>query len=279
MNTNITAMALAALFSFTATARLSALAPISLNGLTLTLDVTGGNGVQYVPGGGIILLTSGSKSLVYTSNSYTIVATSGSGLGAVEPYLYSVSGNVGTVMGTTTISGAPTQNYALTFTTGLSGTFTGTWGSSTDFGTFTLAPSSNQNPLVNISCRLELAAGTACNAGFVVGGSIPSTVLIRADGPTLSSFGVTDAIPTTTISIYSGDTVIASNTNWSSGSAANTSALESAFASTGAFPLPMGSADSAILVTLPPGPYSAVARATGATDKGSILIEAYYVAP
>lgn len=279
MKRNITALALAALLSLTATARLSAVAASSLSGLTLTLYVTGGNGVEYVPGGGIILLTSGSKSLVYTSNSYTIVATSGAGLGAVEPYLYSVSGNVGTVMGTTTITGAPTQNYVLTFTTGLSGTFTGTWGSSSDFGTFTLTPTSNQNPLVNLSCRLELAAGSTCIAGFVVGGSIPSTVLVRADGPTLSSFGVADAIPTTTISIYSGNTVIASNTNWSSGSAANTSALESAFASTGAFALPLGSTDSAILVTLPPGPYTAVAGATRGSDQGSILLEAYYVAP
>jgi len=52
--------------------------------------------------------------------------------------------------------------------------------------------------------------------------------------------------------------------------------LTAVFVQVGAFPLPANSADSAILVTLPPGNYSAqVAGANGAT--GVALVEVYEV--
>lgn len=50
-------------------------------------------------------------------------------------------------------------------------------------------------PLVNLSARTR--AGTGDNvliAGFVVGGTEPKRLLVRAVGPTLSSFGVTGAL-------------------------------------------------------------------------------------
>ena len=97
-------------------------------------------------------------------------------------------------------------------------------------------------------------------------------MLIRAIGPTLSSFGVTGTLsnPQLTLTTSSGSTV-ASNTGWG-----GTPALTAAFTQVGAFPLSATSNDSAMLVTLGPGSYTAVVSgANGAS--GVALVEIYEV--
>ncbi|MCX6951574.1 MAG: hypothetical protein NTV51_05230, partial [Verrucomicrobia bacterium] len=54
-------------------------------------------------------------------------------------------------------------------------------------------------------------------------------------------------------------------------------AISAAAAQAGAFAFAPGSADAALLVTLPPGGYTAVVR--GATSAGSVLVEAYETSP
>jgi|GEM_PF-1170535 PKD repeat protein len=130
--------------------------------------------------------------------------------------------------------------------------------------------------LVNVSARMNVTAGSGVLiAGLVIGGSESKTVLIRGIGPTLSEFGVAGVLADPQITVFSGSTQIASNANWNNGTGASSAAqLVSTSAEVGAFPLPSGSKDAALIVTLQPGPYTVqVTSVSGAT--GVALIEVY----
>lgn len=127
--------------------------------------------------------------------------------------------------------------------------------------------------LVNISTRVQVGSGGgSLIAGFVIGGSTSRTVLVRASGPALASFGVPDVLPDPKLGLYSGSTELAVNSGWG-----GNTAIASTFAAVGAFAWNSPSSlDSAILVTLPPGPYTAqVSGASG--DVGVALVEVYEV--
>jgi len=127
--------------------------------------------------------------------------------------------------------------------------------------------------LINISARASVGTGSnVLIAGFVISGNTPETVLIRGIGPTLAQFGVTGSLAAPELVLYdSGNNTLQTNSGWGGG--AN---LVQAFASVGAFSLATNSADAAILVTLPPGAYTAeVSGVNGATGVG--LAEVYLV--
>jgi hypothetical protein len=80
------------------------------------------------------------------------------------------------------------------------------------------------------------------------------------------------------LSIYNNSTgqLMAVNIGWSNGSSADAVAEAAAATATGGFALTTGSADSAVLLTLAPGVYTAqVTGANGTT--GIALVEAYEV--
>lgn len=128
--------------------------------------------------------------------------------------------------------------------------------------------------LVNISTRASVGVGASIEiAGLVLQGSQPTRVLIRAVGPTLSNFSVSGVLaqPILTVFDSSGNTV-ATNTGWSTN--ANAAAIAAEAATIGAFALPEGSADCALLLTLAPGAYTAQVSGVGGTT-GIALVEAY----
>ena len=127
--------------------------------------------------------------------------------------------------------------------------------------------------LVNASTRAYVGSGDATLvAGFVLQGPGTRRLLLRAIGPTLSGFGVTDAISDPKITLYSGDTVIETNDNWS-----NTGGtLAAAAAGAGAFALTNGSADAAIIVDLLEGAYTLVVQGDG-SESGTALVEIYLI--
>jgi len=128
--------------------------------------------------------------------------------------------------------------------------------------------------VMNLSGRALVGSGdNVLIPSFVVNGSVPKTVLIRAIGPTLERFGVAGYIPEPSLTLFSGPSPIASNTRW--GTAANADAIEAAATTVSAFSLDRTSADSALLVTLAPGSYTAHIRATGTTAGGVSLFEVY----
>jgi hypothetical protein len=102
------------------------------------------------------------------------------------------------------------------------------------------------------------------------------TVLVRGMGPTLANYGLTGVLPDPTVAIFqpsvSTTVPIYSNTVWGGNSEISAIATQiGAFAFGSA-----GSADSALLVSLPPGVYTA--NVTGATgDTGIGLVEVYEV--
>lgn len=133
--------------------------------------------------------------------------------------------------------------------------------------------------LVNISTRALVGTGGGIAiAGFVIEGPAGATkqVLVRGVGPALSQFGVSGVLAQPSISVFSGGAVVASNTAWGTG--ANPAEVASVSDQVGAFALAEGSADSALLASLAPGPYSVQLSGVGSTT-GVGLIEVYEVNP
>lgn len=128
--------------------------------------------------------------------------------------------------------------------------------------------------LVNVSARAQVGTGDGVLiVGFAVAGSTSRTLLIRATGPALASFGVggTLADPKLQVFVLSGPKLF-ENDNWG-----GSSVIANAAASVGAFAInDPNSKDAALLVTLPPGVYTAeVSGADGGT--GISLVELYEV--
>ena len=127
--------------------------------------------------------------------------------------------------------------------------------------------------LVNVSVLKQIDSGGILTAGFVIQGTLPKQVLIRAVGPTLAlpPFGIGGAMSDPKLDLFLGQTVIASNDNWGGGTA-----LASAFSNVGAFSLGATSKDAALLVTLFPGSYTAQASGV-AGSSGLAIVEVYEV--
>ncbi len=127
--------------------------------------------------------------------------------------------------------------------------------------------------LTNISARAMVGQGDNVQiAGFIIGGTTSETVLIRASGPALAPLGVSGALADPQLQLKNADGVVASNTGWG-----GNAQIAAASAAVGAFPWGASpTPDSAILITLPPGAYTAeVSGASG--DTGVALVEVYEV--
>ncbi len=128
---------------------------------------------------------------------------------------------------------------------------------------------------VNMSTRARVGADAAALiSGFVVAGAAHKVMLIRAVGPSLRAFGVTDPLADPVLTIYSGSTVIAANDRWSIGAQAAVAAL--AAIRVNAFGLDADSEDAVLLLSFAPGAYTAEVRGKGATT-GVALLEIYEV--
>jgi hypothetical protein len=129
--------------------------------------------------------------------------------------------------------------------------------------------------LVNLSARANVRGGmNVLVGGFVIGGSTADTLLIRAVGPGLTDqFGLSGVLAQPVLTIFdSSQNPVASNAGWENGSWAD----PSVFTLVGAFVLNSINQDSALLVSLPPGAYTAqVSGLNGGT--GLALFEIYEV--
>ncbi len=127
--------------------------------------------------------------------------------------------------------------------------------------------------LVNIATRGLITGETQpMILGFVVQEGTGRTVLVRAVGPTLAGFGVAGVAPTPSVQVLSGQTILASNANWND--ALEPAALAAAAVRVGTFALPEGSADSALLMRLEPGAYTAIISDPSGSE-GLVLGEVY----
>ena len=141
---------------------------------------------------------------------------------------------------------------------------------------------------INLSTRSQAGTGSqTLIAGFAISGTGTETVLIRADGPVLSTFGVTGVLANPTLTLFDGSgNVIATDVGWGNDSTKGTStvpastakATAAVFTQVGAFPLPANSPDCAFIASLPAGNYSAAVAGVGNTT-GVALVEIYEVPP
>ncbi len=133
--------------------------------------------------------------------------------------------------------------------------------------------------LTNISSRGFVSyGGDSMFAGFVISGTTSQTVLIRASGPALATFGLGALSPNGLLPdpllqlIDNNQNVVAASYAWEGN--AN---IAMAASSVGAFAWTNSSSnDSAVLVTLPPGVYTAqISSLSGSL--GLALVEVYLV--
>lgn len=133
------------------------------------------------------------------------------------------------------------------------------------------SPSPGTPRLVNVSARSQVGTGAdVLIAGFVIGGSTAKTILLRGVGPTLAVLQVPGPIADPKLELYSADgTLMTSNDDWG-----GDDAMRTTFPLVGAFDLPDTSHDAALLLTLPPGHYTAIVRGVADTT-GVGLVEVY----
>ncbi|MEO5959014.1 MAG: M12 family metallo-peptidase, partial [Opitutaceae bacterium] len=131
----------------------------------------------------------------------------------------------------------------------------------------------NAGTLINVATRAFVGAGEqVLIGGFIIEGSQPKKILVRAAGPSLANFGVGNALANPALQLFSSGALMGENDDWSAQPAATEVAL--AAAQVGAFAFASGSADAALLVTLEPGAYSAVVRGAGGATGGG-MVEVY----
>ncbi len=124
--------------------------------------------------------------------------------------------------------------------------------------------------LVNVSVNKNIAAGETLIAGFVIDGGSGCKVLVRAVGPGLAAFGVPGTMVDPKLVLYSGSNKIGENDNWGGDAQIGAAATQ-----VGAFGLGAASKDAVLLVSLPPGAYTA--QVSGVGGGGIALVEVYEV--
>ena len=130
--------------------------------------------------------------------------------------------------------------------------------------------------LANISTRAMVGTGgNILIPGFYISGTGTEELLVRADGPALTQYGVGGVLTQPTLSVYNASgALVATNTVWGTG--ANASQIPGLDASLGAFALATGSTDSAQIVSLAPGGYTIQVSGVSGTT-GVALAEIYEV--
>ena len=141
----------------------------------------------------------------------------------------------------------------------------------TGYLAFQPTPTSDPGQLQNISTRAFVQTGdNVIIGGFIITGSGQKKVILRAIGPSLGNDGITNPLQNPTLELHDHTgAVIASNDNWIDASNRQ-EIIDSGLA-------PSNDLESAILMSLSPGSYTAIVRGTNSTT-GVALVEAYDLA-
>jgi hypothetical protein len=138
----------------------------------------------------------------------------------------------------------------------------------------------SQTSLGNISTRSFVQTGEhVMIGGFIVHGTGPKRVIIRAIGPELTQYGITNPLANPILELHNqAGALIASNDNWQTtilGGIITTNQVADIQNSGHA---PTATNESAIIASLPPGNYTAIVRGVVNTT-GVGLVEVYDLSP
>ncbi|MFZ1218328.1 MAG: M4 family metallopeptidase, partial [Chthoniobacterales bacterium] len=133
-------------------------------------------------------------------------------------------------------------------------------------GTATPSPGT-VSKAINLSTRLRVETGDNVGiGGFIISGSAPKRVIVRAIGPSLSQFGVPNPLADPVLELHGpGSFTTITNNNWRD-------SQETEIQATGL--APGNNLESAIVATLDAGAYTAVVRGNG-NISGASLVEIY----
>jgi len=149
-----------------------------------------------------------------------------------------------------------------------------------------------EGQLLNVSNRALLRAGDTAIAGFVIGGTAPRPVLIRAVGPSLANFGVSPVAKAPQFSLFqgTGTVALAASYPWNPqdntelGGAAGPYAYDSQamgwiFGIIGAFALDSSANEQVFFGFVAPGVYTVQTSDPSATATGGWELTEVYVFP
>ena len=134
--------------------------------------------------------------------------------------------------------------------------------------------------LGNISTRAFVETGdNVLIGGFIVQGSQPKRVIIRAIGPELTRYGVPNALANPTLELHDGTgALIASNDNWQTTIIGGIITSNQAHDIMNSGHAPGDGRESAIIADLPVGNYTAILRGVN-NMTGVALVEVYDLSP
>lgn len=170
--------------------------------------------------------------------------------------------------GTATFSGTPDSGSDLSYDFTITAR-NGVFPPATQDFTLNVTPIPAGAQLVNVSTRLIIQTGSKVGiGGFIISGTDPKKVLIRAIGPTLAQFGVANTLQDPMLELHDGTgAVLTSNDDWKVPQQTDIEATGLA---------PPDDREAAILLTLQPGSYTAIESGKNNTT-GVGLIEVYDV--
>ena len=141
-----------------------------------------------------------------------------------------------------------------------------------------LNPDAASASFINLSTRVDIPQPflgddtTVVIGGFIIGGNVGRKIVIRALGPSLADFGL-DPLPDPILELHDNTgAIIATNDNWADTQEADILATKLA---------PEDPLESAILITVPPGNYTAIVRGNRGDfnvptlASGTTLVEVY----
>jgi hypothetical protein len=168
--------------------------------------------------------------------------------------------------GTATLSGTPDADSDLSYSFTITARNGVSPNATQDF-TLNVQQTPTNATLVNISTRLLVQTGAKVGiGGFIITGTDAKKVLIRGLGPTLTSFGVPNALQDPVLELHDGSgAVVISNDDWKI-------PQETDIAATGL--APPDDHESGILLTLQSGSYTVIESGKNGTS-GVGLIELY----
>jgi hypothetical protein len=139
----------------------------------------------------------------------------------------------------------------------------------------TPTPTPRPATLGNISTRLQVGTSDRVMiAGFIVQGSAPKRVLIRAAGPSLTPFGVPNALANPRLELHDTTSLIGRNDDWQTTQIGGVITSDQVAEIQNSGLAPSDLLEAAVIATLSPGSYTAIVQGVnGGTGVG--IVEVY----